>query len=139
MILDFRHKLYRGMDRRALREIAEFCKQDFGMNIFKKSFIKDVTVLDYYSKELSSEELDALDLRYNKLFDAGEYLVYSNASSKPRICCKADQLWEFTSDGKNPNIWFHHAILGTIAWNCRTGCTLVRPATEAELNEWGWE
>ena len=135
-MMDLRCKLYRGMDRKALADIAEFCKQDFDVNIFKKSFAKDVTVLDYYSKELSSEELDALDLRYNELFDAELYLVYSNASGKPRICCRADQLWEFTSDGKNANIWFSHAVLGTIAWNCRTGCALVRPATEANLNEW---
>ena len=135
MILDLRHKVYRHMDRHALAEIAEFCKQEFGCNIFKKTFIEHVTVLDYYTSELSSEELDVLDTQFNKLFNEESYLVYSNVDGKPRICCKAAQLWDFTSDGKNPNIWLYHNILGTVSWNCRTGCTLIRPATEDNLNE----
>ena len=136
MILDLRHKVYRHMDRGALAEIALFCKQEFGINIFKKWFVKDVIVLDYYTGELSTEALEALDVQFNKLFNEDSYLVYSNIDDKPRICCKAEQLWDFTSDGKNPNIWFYHAILGTIAWNCRTGCTLVRPATPYNLSEY---
>ena len=135
MIWDLRAKICSKMDRMALTEIAEFIKQEFNVNIFKKECIKHVTVLDYYSQEMSSEELEALDLIYNKLFDAELYLIHSNVSSKPRIACKAADIWEFTSDSKNPNIWFYHDILGTITWNCRTGCMLVLPATEDNLNE----
>ena len=134
MIMDLRHKPYRRVDRKALADIAEFCKLNFNISIFKKSFIKDVVVLDYYSHEKSVDELHTLDVLYNSLLDDELYLIYSNVSDKPRICCKAVELWEFTSDGKNPNIWLYHPKIGMITWNCRTGCALIRPASTDNFN-----
>lgn len=133
MRLYLRHKPYRDIDRKALVDIAKFCKQNFNINIFEKSFAKRVIVLDYYTKALSSDELYTLDVMYNTMFDASLYLIYSNVSELI-TCCPVDELWEFTSDGKNPNIWLQHPKIGTIAWNCRTGCTLIRPASTGDTS-----
>ena len=133
MILDFRHKLYRNMDRRARVEIAVFLAEH-GYNMRSKKFTEDVSVLDYYSVELSQPALEIMDYRYNQLFSHEAYEVYREG--KPVAVYSKESLYDATSDSKNPNIWLVKETEGDklmIAWNCRVGCSLIKPIEGGKL------
>lgn len=127
MILDFRHKLYRNMDRQARVEIALFLAEH-GYNMKSKKFTEGLSVLDYYSCELSQQALEIMDYRYNQLFSSESYEVY--IEGKPVEVYSREHLYDATSDSKNPNIWLVKEIEGgkfMMAWNCRIGCSLIKP------------
>lgn len=123
MIANKRPRIYRQVDLAVLKALNLALKRD-GLSMFSPGFISKARLVDF-TGDLDEETW----LKRNDELD--ECLIHDCYTIADEVCIRSE-LWDFTSDGKNPNVYLFYRLGETgevgYAWNPVTGVSKFEPA-----------